>query len=323
MTCKNCQTTFDGNYCPVCGQGVKDLEKPFGFIFINFVGDMFAFDSRFFRTSGALLFRPGYLTHQFFEGKRVRYATPTRLFILSSFILFFLLQVYSNRILNNVLDTPVTENVAASTDSVHPAYTDSLHAEINSRLDSTSVVLPGMTINLDAFANKENLREGLVELSDQMEEKLINEEDPEEKSKIREQIRLLRSPEQAIAKILKYMSWAFFLLLPVFALILKLFYIRRRYYYIRHLLFSIHLHTFIFIIYIIIVSLHLLLPVVPAFISLILILFIPIYFVIALKRFYGQNIIKVILKFIGISMMYGILFWVIVGGVFLRAQSII
>lgn len=248
VTCKNCHTIFHGNYCPVCGQSVREYERPFGFIFINFVGDMFAFDSRFFRTAGALLFRPGYLTLQFFEGKRAKYATPTRLFILSSFILFFLLQVYSNRILDNVLDTPVTDNVVAATDSVSSAYSDSFRAQLNSTLDSTSVVLPGMTLNLNAFSNNQNLREGLIELSDQMEQKLITEEDPGKKGKIREQIRLLRSPEQAIAKILKYMSWAFFLLLPVFALILKLFYIRRRFYYIRHLLFSIHLHTFIFII---------------------------------------------------------------------------
>lgn len=92
---------------------------------------------------------------------------------------------------------------------------------------------------------------------------------------------------------------------------------------LRHLLFSIHLHTFIFIIYTIIVSLHLLLNEVPVFVSLIFIGSIPVYFIVALKRFYGQNIIKVILKFLGISMMYGILFWIIVGGVFLRALSIV
>ncbi len=323
ITCKNCHTHFNGNYCPECGQGVKDLDKPFGFIFINFVGDMFAFDTRFFRTIKDLLFKPGYLTKQFFEGKRVRYATPTRLFILSSFILFFLLQIYSNRILNRVIDAPVTtENIMVS-DYTSVAYSDSLMADINSTLDSSEIAVPDINLNLEAFTNKQNIREGLLELSNQMEEELHKEEDPEEKAKLREQIRLIRTPDQAIAKILRYMSWAFFLLLPVFALILKLFFIRQKQYYFRHLVFSIHFHTFIFFIYIILVSLQLMFNDIPSFISLFFVSTLPVYFIVALKKFYDQNIIKVILKFFGITMMYSLLFWLVVGGVFLRALSII
>ncbi len=323
VTCKNCHTHFDGNYCPVCGQGVNDLDRPFGFIFINFVGDMFAFDSRFFRTLKDLLFKPGYLTKQFFDGKRIRYATPTRLFILSSFILFFLLQVYSNQILNRVLDAPVKDEAGFETDPASVAYSDSLITDINSSLDSSIVVVPGVELTLDAFANKQNIREGLMELSGQMEKELAEEKDPEERVKLREQIRLIRNPEQAIAKILRYMSWAFFLLLPVFALILQLFYLRKNYFYTRHLVFSIHLHTFIFFIFILLVSLHLLFQYVNAYLSLGLIVTIPVYFVAALKRFYGQNILKVVLKFLGITIMYSLLFWLVVGGVFLRALSII
>jgi hypothetical protein len=48
---------------------------------------------------------------------------------------------------------------------------------------------------------------------------------------------------------------------------------------------------------------------------------IPVYFVIALKRFYGQKLGEVILKFMAISFLYNFIFWIIVGFVFLKGIS--
>ncbi len=323
VICKNCNTQFNGYFCPACGQGVRDLDRPFGFIIINFAGDLFAFDSRFFKTVKALFLKPGYLSEQFFKGKRAQYATPTRLYILSSFILFFLLQIYSNRMLTNVLDAPVIYEKKELADSASVAFSDPFLAGISSVPDSAIIGITGISSSIEVVFNKRNIREGLMELSDQMAEVLQKEEDPKEKAKLQEQIRLMRSPEQAIAKILKYMSWAFFLLLPLFALILKLFYFRRKYYFIRHLVFSIYLHTFIFFIYILLISLHFLFEKVSDLINLTLLFTVVLYFILALKRFYGQSIFKVILKFTGISLIYNLLFWFIVGGVFLRSLNII
>jgi len=116
-----------------------------------------------------------------------------------------------------------------------------------------------------------------------------------------------------MAKILKLMSWAFFLLLPIFALILKLFYI----------IFSIHIHSFIFILFTIIVGLYLLYSGNLETFSSILLFTFPVYFVLALKNFYGQGTGKIILKFIGISLVYNVVFFVVVGIVILNALSII
>ncbi len=46
-------------------------------------------DSRLWRTLWYLLGRPGFLTREFFEGKRVRYLPPFRLYLVIS-VLFFL-----------------------------------------------------------------------------------------------------------------------------------------------------------------------------------------------------------------------------------------
>ncbi len=57
--------------------------------------------------------------------------------------------------------------------------------------------------------------------------------------------------------------------------------------------------------------------------TFIIFLSIPVYFIIALKKFYGQSLKKVFAKFLGISFLYNIVFWVVFGIVFLNALSII
>ena len=46
-------------------------------------------DSRLWRTLGALLFRPGFLTAEFLGGRRARYLPPVRLYLVLS-VAFFL-----------------------------------------------------------------------------------------------------------------------------------------------------------------------------------------------------------------------------------------
>ena len=348
--CKNCETVFSGNFCPECGQSVKDYDRPFSFIFYNFVGDFFAFDTRFFRTFAALIAKPGFLTKQYFDGKRVLYAPPFRIFIFVSFIMFLLLQIYTNRGLTKVLDSDL--NGLIGSDSASITNTDSLLNVVKAEIDTgDSLVVDSIlseigilshsadsgdvtrNINREKFHGKRDLRQILNGLANKMEEDLDGTTDPKKRAKVLEFIRLARSPEQAVAKFLEYLSWAFFLLLPIFALLLKLLYIRRRQNYIRHLIFSIHIHSFIFVVFTIILILFMLTngsvenSIVVSKelrnISFLLILSLPIYSVIAIKKFYGQSLGKAIVKFITVSFLYNVIFWVAVGIVFLNAIGVI
>lgn len=323
VTCENCETVFSGHFCPECGQAVKDYDKPFSFIFYNFTGDFFAFDIRIFRTFTSLLFKPGFLTSEYFKGRRVRYAPPFRIFIFVSFLLFLLLQIYTNRGLTTVLDSSLPGEAAVGPDSTSTIIADSLLSNIAMELNSADTENLDMKINLETFRNTTNLRSVLEKLAVGLEEKLEVETDRKTKAKMREYILLCRSPERAMAKILELMSWAFFILLPLFALILKLFYIRRKQNYMRHLIFSIHIHSFIFILFTLIIGLYLLFNGNLETITSILLLTFPVYFVLALKKFYGQGIGKVIVKFFGIAMVYNVVFFFILGLVVLKALSII
>lgn len=231
------------------------------------------------------------------------------------------------------MNTSLNENEGIfGADSTLNAVSDSITAELDENIDyesnnetenddSSEFIIN--SIDFKSAKNEPNLRSSLNNVAYQLEILLKNEDDTEKRAKLINYIQLCRSPEQALARVLKYLSWAFFLLLPVFALILWLFYIRRNQYYIRHLIFSIHVHSYLFIVFIMLTSVFMIFNTIPGWIVSILLFSIPLYLIIALKKFYGQGILKVILKFMGISFLYNIVFWVTVGIVFFNALNII
>jgi hypothetical protein len=353
VVCANCETRFSGNYCPNCGQAIREYDKPIGFILYNFLGDFFAFDMRFFKTLVVLIFRPGYLSTEYVEGRRVKFAPPFRVFIFVSFIMFLFLQIYTNRGLNTFLDSGTNE-AKLGMDSVALQMADSIYGEVQSELNenekvAADLLLNKMTaidsvddnndnlsinvktyrdkqnfkINLKTFRDAPDFRHGLNNYATGLEQELEQEKDPDKRVKLRGYIRLCRSPEHAVAEILKYISWAFFLLLPLFALILKLVYIRRKQNYMRHLIFSIHIHSFIFIVMTFVVGMYLLGSKNMEMLIATLVFVVPVYIVIAMKKFYGQNIGKTILKFFVVSYLYNLIFLIVVIVASLNAVNIL
>lgn len=316
--CKNCETVFTGKFCPECGQSVNDFDKPFGFIMVNFLGDFFAFDTRFFRTLKALVFNPGLLAIRFFEGKRAPFAPPVRIFIFSSFVMFLLLQWQTNRIFNESIQSESASETINSTVSENLPNTIEKTAQ-NETIVNDSII----AMNLDAFifGGLASLRQQLSPTVEVLQKKLETTENEEEKKEIRQLIRTLSDPQMMVNKVLKLMSWAFFLLLPVFALILKLFYIRVH--FIRHLIFSMYMHSFIFIILTIIVFLGIVFNSNSGWLISAMLLTIPIYLVIAMKNFYGQKVLLVLPRFIGVTILYNIIFFVVLLLVVLNAMLII
>ncbi len=97
IICKNCDTQFEGHFCPNCGQSVKDLDRPISVLVFDIMANMWAFDTRLFKTIKSLLFRPGEMADDYSAGKRARYMPPFRLYIFISFIFFLLLNIVSTR----------------------------------------------------------------------------------------------------------------------------------------------------------------------------------------------------------------------------------
>ena len=91
--CANCGTPLLGEVCYACGQPVKGLVRHLGSILHDVADTIFNIDSRIFHTLLPLYFKPGYLTNEYFAGRRVRYVTPFRLYFFLSVAAFLLMQV--------------------------------------------------------------------------------------------------------------------------------------------------------------------------------------------------------------------------------------
>ena len=83
--CLNCGEEFKGNYCPRCGQSVKEKKLSFHSVIDNVMAGLTNVGYGFWRTSLEMFFRPGYMVRDFIKGKRVNYFKPFQmLFVMAA-----------------------------------------------------------------------------------------------------------------------------------------------------------------------------------------------------------------------------------------------
>ena len=97
--CRNCGAETHGRYCHECGQDVfAGTEQPI----VNLAGEVlenaFALDAKAPKTILYLLFRPGFLSEEYRNGRINRYVSPVKLFWMVTLILFALLISQNNSV---------------------------------------------------------------------------------------------------------------------------------------------------------------------------------------------------------------------------------
>ncbi len=287
--CKNCGYHFGGNYCPSCGQSIKDIQQPVSHFVRDLFSTVFAFDLRLFRSLPLLLFKPGILSNHYIAGQRKRYMAPFRLFFFSSLIFFFLVGWQTKRQVDDVWNDP--EFVAEQDTSV--LGEDRVGSLVVSQ--DTVVAISGL---------KEGL--GMINLIRQsLEEELasgqLNEEERLRKLSRQE---ALENPEYLISKAYQYISWSFFILMPWFALLLLLFFRRKRKYYVEHLVFAVNLHTFFFLLLTILVLLSMIIPNLLSGMGGWIVLFGFAYAVIGVRNFYQKKWLPSLFSTAAIFLLY-------------------
>jgi hypothetical protein len=94
VVCANCGAELLGEYCYRCGQPVKGMIRPLSSMLHDIADTIFNIDSRIFHTLWPLFVRPGFLSNEYFAGRRVRFVTPFRLYFFLSIAAFFAIQVW-------------------------------------------------------------------------------------------------------------------------------------------------------------------------------------------------------------------------------------
>ncbi|MCB0395731.1 MAG: DUF3667 domain-containing protein [Flavobacteriales bacterium] len=219
--CLNCDAALqsDWEFCPACGQENHSVKVPLRTIIKDFLGDYFTFDSKLFRSLRPLFFKPGFLTIAYNSGKRVRYIPPLRMYILISVVFFFVI----NR-------------------SHHPLFGKDKQ-EIRKQSHISLEVGGHELIYQDMMAFQYDVdKQGMEAYMDS-----VGAVTSFDKWIVKRMYRLSDQGKEAIGdQIFHGISISMFVVLPMFALLLFWVYRKKRWLYVEHLIYSLHLHAFIF-----------------------------------------------------------------------------
>ena len=93
VKCANCTTPLEGEYCHHCGQSVHSVLRPVHGLVEEFFETFLHIDGRILHTVPPLFLKPGFLTLEYFSGRRVRYIAPFRLMFVLCLLSFFALHL--------------------------------------------------------------------------------------------------------------------------------------------------------------------------------------------------------------------------------------
>ncbi|SEP00266.1 Protein of unknown function [Luteibacter sp. UNC138MFCol5.1] len=89
LLCANCGTALQGEFCHACGQSIHSVLRPVSHM-LEDAGDLFLhMDERIVHTLPPLYTKPGFLTLEYFSGRRIRYVAPFRLMFVFCLLAFF------------------------------------------------------------------------------------------------------------------------------------------------------------------------------------------------------------------------------------------
>ncbi len=254
--CENCGTALAGPYCHRCGQHAIAYRQSFRHLAHDTLENLFHFDGKFFVSVTWLLARPGRLTVEFNAGRRQSQVPPLRFYIFVT-VLFFL----GVHLLNHGHLIPVNEQVI---DVMSREVVKSTKTGVNALAPEQRIRLaelmgaaterkhaPLTAKESDALVEQVR-RESATTTAEAAHTGVHTKVQIDETSALGRAFKAkLVAGELTFSGVVEALEHRvptlLFLGMPVFALLLKLFYWRSGRYYIEHLVFSLHLHTWVFL----------------------------------------------------------------------------
>ena len=285
INCLNCGVPLSGKFCSQCGQKDLPRRQAIGDLSLNFISSFFSFESKFFKTFGSLLFKPGVIINDYNAGRRERYYHPARMYVFVSFIFFLLFSLI-----------PDEDKV-----NIKNGDSDMTREEKKAFLDSLT---NDSTASWSLISGKKSNPKTLAEYDSLEKAKSPEKRDGSVERYFKRKFITLKQQrgwdEQTIWKsfgesLQNNFPKMIFFMLPVFALILKLLYIRRDFYYSEHLIFTVFFYDFLFLSGILGVLFSLVSWL--DWINLVIFIYINFYLYKAMRRVYGQPRGKTLAKF--------------------------
>lgn len=244
--CLNCGAEVSGKFCANCGQENLEIHENFFHLAGHFISDYFHFDSKFFRSLIPLFTRPGFLTKEYWQGRRVHYIHPLRLFFFITIIFMISTTAFYKQFGYKMKDRMVNKII---------------------KIDSTEY-------------------SGLTPL--------------QRDAKIKEQTagneRRMKKMAAGIDDFFGYIKYMTFFLLPVYAFIFKILYKRSRPFYVDHVVYAMHLQSFAYCLFGVLLLLPFMFPSILEFLLQAALISLFVYIGISLHFLYRQAFWKTLLK---------------------------
>ncbi|HZR34623.1 MAG TPA: DUF3667 domain-containing protein [Nevskia sp.] len=284
LNCMDCGAPISGNYCSNCGQETR-IQTPTVRQFMHELMDQYvAVEGKLGRTLRVLVTRPGQLTLDYVEGRRQRYVRPLKLYVSISVVFFGLLGILPDSLSNPFVqvgaatqqpgaDPPIGKDGAeppAATGAAAPPPGAAGAPAVPPPASPAPPARPGAAAGAATPAEKREEQDLKAEIERDIAEgiKSGNQADlgdtikrhvnaeikkthalraEEKKERIRAGLSSPEERERLRARLIDEAPYAMFFLLPYFALLLRWLYRGNKQLYGVHLLFSVHLHCFAFL----------------------------------------------------------------------------
>jgi hypothetical protein len=317
-TCRNCGAPMIGLYCAMCGQE-HDTHRHslIGFV-RNVFEDVASLDGRSLRTAVALIARPGELSLAFHEGRRRRYIPALRLYLFVSVVFFLVLGGTGLAIVQlQIIATPADAITDAHGHSFlvakgrspisipdwmarepGPHYRTEPQIHVFRRIgDFPNRLTAAALANLDRDLKHSGRSEAPGEWGAWIKSHVVRTLDA-----------VAVNPAAVNGPLTEWIPRVLFVLLPLYAMLLAIFYWRQRktYFFVDHLVFSLNVHSFVFVAILAAVGVAQLWSGEVA--ALTALGAIGVYTLLAIRRFYRQSWFWTCAKFAAISSLYTVFF---------------
>lgn len=333
-SCLNCGHPLElsHRYCPNCSQLNSTKNITVRDFIEEFLGSIVDYDSRLFRTIRAMLLRPGQISLDYINGKRVSYTNPFR-FLLSLAIIYFLLQ----QLMGNYRDLDrMGLEKSLKIESEQALNRDSIAelSDVPSRKGRNPIKLmlkegekdQDSLLLIDPKKSIEAISGGLLQrlfskttafVKLIQEHELTQFEDVIERFNLRDNEedrfcfesaqsvwRLIQAPGSFINLLMSRLPLVIFFFIPVFSIFPWLMFVRKKYSYTDNLVFGFHIQSLFFIL--------LLLGLLAESLSEInftgfAVTIFSIYLFAAMKRFYKMGTFKTIVTYLLLNAIFTIL----------------
>ncbi|MEM6769633.1 MAG: DUF3667 domain-containing protein, partial [Bacteroidota bacterium] len=267
--CTNCgcHLPAGAKFCPACGQKRYAGPPTLWTLFSEFFESVLNVDNRLFSTLRNLPI-PGELTNKYLAGKQRPFFRPLRLFFVITVVMLSSFAV--------VVVDQAGDDIDADVESArNAAYHAVFEQELRERLDSVAPEFPGAStaalidtvkarylstepdsIDVDILADEDfgdydGIKVAEADFYSLTPRELIEKYEIEGwmfQYQVKQMIALSRGGSRAVGGLIGQMVWGILIIIPLAAAMLKLFYIRRKRTYVEHLVFTLHVHAFLFLI---------------------------------------------------------------------------